>query len=167
VPLQAAYIVSKHENLSIHFGIQCFHTLSRNTALPTLSLDTLINVIRIVELNVAILCSCMPILFVVFKSAFTGDSLFTRLLYYTGRRSRSSTREEGKPSSSQSKGQMNDPSRHRLPGVPRPVMTGMRSFIWKGSRSKRTQEDSEVSSYHELTSVNDEYHRQLRDGNVS
>jgi hypothetical protein len=116
---------------------------------------------RVVEMHIGIVCSCMPIIFVVFKR--TGNSFITRLLNYRVRRSKRSTKEEIPYSTNPSTSAQSDVPQIKLPQVPRPVMTGMRSFIWKGTRSKPpTQGASQMISLKVLDSINDDYHQQLK-----
>jgi hypothetical protein len=102
----------------------------------------------------------MPIIFVVFKKAVVGNPFVARLLYYRSRRSGPATKEEVPPSSDPSERVNRVIPPDALPEIPRPVMTGMRSFIWKGARTKPV--NSEIVSYHELHSINDDYHQQLK-----
>ncbi|KAH8586511.1 hypothetical protein B0O99DRAFT_528540 [Bisporella sp. PMI_857] len=112
----------------------------------------------IVELNVGIICSCMPVVFVVLKSVLSGDSFFTRLIYYRSRHSKSTIKGAGQPDPDPYNLEQGGFDNNALPAVPRAAMIGVRSFTWKGTRSKPIHGDSGISSYHELTSLHNDYH---------
>jgi hypothetical protein len=111
--------------------------------------------ISIIELNVAVICGCMPVLFVLMKTVAKKEYYPALLRYFRTRRTKASTEGED---------QLPGPvTKQVLPAIPKPTMTGLRSFIWKAHRSQ-AQATIELETYDELTSVNDDYHAQLKAG---
>ncbi|KAF2242994.1 hypothetical protein BU26DRAFT_609705 [Trematosphaeria pertusa] len=110
----------------------------------------------IIELNVGLICSCLPVLFVFLKRVAKSNSYISLVRYFRTRRS-----------DGISQGQNND-SDHREKSdeihltIPKPTMTGLRSFIRKAHRSQ-PQQSYQLESYNELDSVNDDYHAQLKE----
>ncbi|KAF2197035.1 hypothetical protein GQ43DRAFT_497190 [Delitschia confertaspora ATCC 74209] len=112
----------------------------------------------ILELNVGIICSCMPVVFILFKRVKLRSSYIAFLSYFRTRNR-----------SGRTAGSDNDPrvvpvGEDRLPAVPKPTLTGLRSFIKRVQRSQpgRTTRPTEMSTYSEINSMNDDYHAQLK-----
>lgn len=114
------------------------------------------------ELNVGIICSCMPIVFVLFRASATMSpwSSFVRYLRTRGRHSAATNSYQPKdPFSGLSD---EDPT---LPQFQRRRLTGLHTFIHKSHRSPPPQGITvmtELSTYRTLASVDDTYHEQLK-----
>ncbi|KAH8787844.1 hypothetical protein F5883DRAFT_530985 [Diaporthe sp. PMI_573] len=114
--------------------------------------DTLVYMYSICEVNIAIICSCMP--------AFTAPIkvVATRLLsswnllkkHKEDLMSRAQGKDSGPPG---------------LPGVPGANISGLRTFIrrFHRSTSQQTTLMADVSNFSKIESVDAEYHRQLRE----
>lgn len=104
----------------------------------------------ICEVNIAIICSCMP--------AFTAPLkiITTRML--------SSWNLVRKQSASILSPKEGADGPQGLPGVPRANISGLRTFIRRFNRSSSQQTTLMVdeSNFSKLESVDEEYHRQLR-----
>lgn len=117
---------------------------------------------RSAELNVGIICSCMPIVFVLFRASATMSpwSSFVRYLRTRGRHSAATNSYQPKdPFSGLSD---EDPT---LPQFQRRRLTGLHTFIHKSHRSPPPQGITvmtELSTYRTLASVDDTYHEQLK-----
>lgn len=122
---------------------------------------------RCSEMNVGIICSCLPVVFATVKGFTTGDIWATIARYVKTRGYRSGA------SGSDDVGEPKLPSlntscdENDLPQIPRGTMTGVRTFIRKAHCSK--SEDSinvttELHTFSELASVDDCYHSQLQRG---
>ncbi|CAG8975816.1 hypothetical protein HYALB_00009396 [Hymenoscyphus albidus] len=77
------------------------------------------------ELNSGIICSCMPVVFVLFKGLSKRFSI-PSLKYFRTKRRRSDNKEA--PSAQHSDEILFE---NEMPQVPRPLITGLRSFIQK------------------------------------
>ncbi|KAF2202016.1 hypothetical protein GQ43DRAFT_480227 [Delitschia confertaspora ATCC 74209] len=129
----------------------------------------------IVELNVALMCSCMPVIFVFFKS-IAQQALYQRLMGCF--RSRKSSRRDEKPDTLPSFVAYNPnyfahpddrvivSSNEKLPQIPKATMTGLRSFIMKVQRSNNVESTAtrERETWDEtgVWDGRDEYHQQLK-----
>jgi hypothetical protein len=101
---------------------------------------------RVAELNAGIMCSCMPIVFVLFKNTTKKSYHTTPVRYFQTPRSKANS--EGQ------KQQHGGIPENQLPAIPKPVVTGLGPFI----RKDRSQaQGTELSSYTELTSMNDDF----------
>lgn len=142
----------------------------------------------IVELNAGIICACIPVAFVVLRRITTNpfvSSLKDYLIRISRRNGSSSNFNSGREKASwppatgagsMPDGNDDDSSQQGvLPRVhaPRAHMTGLRSFIGKvGRSSNRTQTGmmsaaqitkmSTLTTYTEVGSVEEEYHRSLK-----
>ncbi|KAI5861021.1 hypothetical protein GGS23DRAFT_578385 [Durotheca rogersii] len=113
--------------------------------------------LAVAELNVGIICCCMPVIFVLFRGLLAKtESFWVSLVSYLGPRSKLS----GK---SASEGSADPPGKiptGELPQVPRGTLNTLASFVRKGTRfqgkTNRGQE-TRASTYVELQSV-DNYH---------
>ncbi|KAF2675841.1 hypothetical protein K458DRAFT_437682 [Lentithecium fluviatile CBS 122367] len=111
--------------------------------------------LRIVELNVGLIYSCLPVLFVFFKRIAKSDSYASLVRYF--RKRRSDGRYECQNNHA---GQRKDSDEIQLSN-PKPTMIGLRSFIRKANKSQ-PQQSFQIDSYNELDNVNDDYHAQLK-----
>ncbi|KAI2780489.1 hypothetical protein F4815DRAFT_470442 [Daldinia loculata] len=111
-----------------------------------------------VELMAGIICSCLPVAFVTFKRV-TITSWISLTRYVKTLRSR----RGGVTTDSSEPKLVNDSvvSTNKLPKIPRATITGLRTFIW-GSPRGQPRELSELSTYNEINSIDEEYHLQLR-----
>ncbi|RYP56099.1 hypothetical protein DL771_012162 [Monosporascus sp. 5C6A] len=107
----------------------------------------------IAEINIAILCGCIPVAFSLFKATY--QWMETGLMSFKGLLSSTRSRSSGKPESSSD----TDNGPPNLPAkIPRGILTGLRSFMQDGPRSQSSKAeqpgaDDPVSSYVELESV--------------
>lgn len=104
----------------------------------------------ICEINIAIICSCMP----AFAAPIKG--ITSRVLAsWNTMKKRSETTLPAKESG----GEL-----HNLPELPRANISGLRTFIsrFNRSESKKTTVMVDVSNFSRLESVEEDYHRQLR-----
>lgn len=108
---------------------------------------------RITEINIGILCGCIPVAFALFKATYQWieSSLLSFKTLFTSLRSKVS----GKPASLSD----TDNAPPSLPAkIPRGIITGLRSFMQNGpssesSKAEKSRADGPVSSYVELQSV--------------
>jgi len=138
----------------VDFGRNVYLGVRHQTPHQILSIcSKLISSHSVAELNAGIICSCMPIVFVTFKGFSTRISKITWLRYF-----RSITN-----SSTEKNAQLAGPAVENVEiEIPKPVMTGVRSFIQRNFRSNPTRGDTtHTESYVDLESMSDEYHTQL------
>lgn len=136
-----------------------------------------------IELNAGLICAAVPVAFVLFKGAFLQpwgavrtymQKLWSRSRSSGGGRRRRPDRYapseqhlDRRLGNEHKKESHSSTSRFGLPKVPRGVMTGLRTFVrgGKGRVGKDTEAQTEMtaySTYDEIGSVEEEYHRQLR-----
>ncbi|KAK8118013.1 uncharacterized protein PG998_006294 [Apiospora kogelbergensis] len=150
--------------LFVVFGMEYFTWLSITSA---------------AELNTGVICACVPVAFVLFKSAIQRpwDSLRS-YMHGLWSRSRSGRRQgDSSPGRQHQQQLLSDTSQFGLPKIPRGVITGLRTFVQGGSgrgRGRSTHdglpgdsayvqtEMTMYSTYEEIEPVEVEYHRQLR-----
>ncbi|KAK4223416.1 hypothetical protein QBC38DRAFT_487709 [Podospora fimiseda] len=136
----------------------------------------------VIELNLGIICACVPIAFIIFRninSPFISSikNYLNRMSKHTGSAFRyMSGREKASwppPTGAERSRASNSSDEAVLPrveGQHKPIMTGLRTFIGKiGSGSKtdstgatQITKMSTLTTYSEIGSVEEEYHRQLR-----
>lgn len=123
-----------------------------------------------VELNIGIVCACMPVAFVLFKTfAQKTESSYKYLLGYILPRPTSSHNQQISPhDSTNTEGLRNE----ALPRVPKGTLSGLVSFMRTSSRSQHgTSNDAELdgatSAYFELTSIDYDYHSHLKGGKIA
>lgn len=122
-----------------------------------------------VELNVGLICSCLPVVFVVIKGVYTGGSLtaFIQYMYFRTRGKRSGASNSGQPAvSSGSSG-----GDQMLPQIPKGPMTGIQTFIRRAGRPQQSLGTNitvmtEMSMYTDLSSTDDAYHEQLKRAHI-
>ncbi|KAI8954548.1 hypothetical protein F4801DRAFT_532071 [Xylaria longipes] len=108
-----------------------------------------------VEINTGLICSCIPVSFVAFKRlksvpwASIKDYLNLRHFKHTGEASTNAA-DVSKPA-----------HKEKLPQIPRGIITGLKTFIQGGQDGSPT-ELNEFSSYAELRSIDEDYHKQLK-----
>ncbi|KAI1084718.1 hypothetical protein F5B20DRAFT_218899 [Whalleya microplaca] len=107
-----------------------------------------------IELNVGIMCSCMPIGFVVLNglNKRISDS-FAKFI---------STHSKNNNPSNPSM-QKGTSERDHFPKIPSGAITGLRSFIRK-AHSSQTDRTFDMSTYNELNSIDETYHGHLERG---
>lgn len=119
------------------------------------------------EMNVGIICSCLPVVFATVKG-FTTGGLWTTIVRYVktgGNRSGASGSDGVGEPKVPSTGTSGD--EHHLPKIPRGTMTGVRTFIRKAHRSKSGDTinvTTELHTFSESGSIDDSYHSQLQRG---
>ncbi|PHH81833.1 hypothetical protein CDD82_7767 [Ophiocordyceps australis] len=123
------------------------------------SWSTALNLLlAVVELNIGIICACLPVGFLSFKRAAMSGWDFIRSL------SSSSRSPEPSEHSSEAKVPREALGRPRaeLPRIPRAIMTGLRSFIGAGSvtDSKASKASTQVT----VNSIPHDYHQFIRNG---
>lgn len=109
----------------------------------------------VAELNAGIICSCMPVVFVLFKGFSNKFLRIPSLRYFRSRGRRTAEGQDQLPVSV---------PKEKLPQIPKATMTGLRSFIRKAYRSQAPA-TTQISAYSELNSIgsiNDDYHAQLK-----
>lgn len=133
-----------------------------------------------------ILCSCIPVVFVLFKDVFEKSSSWASQVWY--HLTTSYRRGSAGPSGASREGQgMNAALPYRqvtghdgrggkhgdLPRVPKATMTGLRSFLGRvgrtgGGKGEKTGASGSFTDDLDLTvvSVDYDYHRQLRAGSM-
>ncbi|KAG6365791.1 hypothetical protein INS49_007402 [Diaporthe citri] len=114
------------------------------------------------ELNVGIICSCMPIVFVLFRGSATFSPWSSLVRYLRTRGRHSAGTNSNQPKDPFSGLSDEDPT---LPQFQRRRLTGLHTFIHKSHRSPPPQGITvmtELSTYRTLASVEDTYHEQLK-----
>jgi len=114
----------------------------------------------VVELNAGIICCCMPVLPVLLKHVAKSDTYrksVSALRNFRG--SRGSTSDLGKDKDRNSNPR--DPKYEVKVAVPKPTMTGLRTFIWGGNKSQMLP-TIRNNSFAPLESWDDDYHKQLK-----
>ena len=122
---------------------------------PTFPKHTPANFLSVAELNAGIICSCMPVVFVLFKGFSNKFLRIPSLRYFRSRGRRTAEGQDQLPVSV---------PKEKLPQIPKATMTGLRSFIRKAYRSQAPA-TTQISAYSELNSIgsiNDDYHAQLK-----
>lgn len=119
-----------------------------------------------------ILCSCIPVAFVLFKGMVEKSSTWSSYVWYkfTGGGSSRPT-DSGGVSRGPNKQPLHAQPNYdqELPQVPKATMTGMRSFFDKfgHSTAEKTQGNANIDGMDmTLKSVDYDYHKQLRAGPV-
>lgn len=118
-----------------------------------------------------ILCSCIPVAFVLFKGMVEKSSTWASHFWYNFTGGYHRTTDPSGPR----KGQMNQLQHHqanydaKLPQVPKATMTGLRSFFDRFGQSKA--EKTHATVYTDdlnltVMSVDYDYHQQLRAGSM-
>lgn len=112
------------------------------------------------ELQVGVICNCMPVSFVVFKRA--SSNFWATIRRYWGMRC---GRPDGSAPAIDGNGpgllRISDEARKQLPNVPRATLTGIK-MLFRGTSGRNATQSTELRTYSELNSVNDEYHAQLK-----
>ncbi|OTA63680.1 hypothetical protein K449DRAFT_31357 [Hypoxylon sp. EC38] len=117
-----------------------------------------------VELIAGVACSCLPVAFITLKSITTASWVMLSRYAKTLRSRRSgSTTGHSEP-----KLIVGDPtdSRAELPKIPRATITNLRTIL-RGTHHGQPTELSELSTYNEIRSIDDDYHSQFRSGQSS
>ncbi|KXX74197.1 Inducible T-cell costimulator, partial [Madurella mycetomatis] len=113
------------------------------------------------ELNVGIICACLPVGFVLFKK-FTAILLESVKQYLKSRRTRKRDARQGSSDYSAANDRVSGES---LPKIPGAIMNSLRSFISRISGRTRNPKTitvvTELSMYNELVSIDVDYHAQL------
>ncbi|KAL1851091.1 hypothetical protein Daus18300_012638 [Diaporthe australafricana] len=124
----------------------------------------------IAEINMGILCSCIPVAFVLFKGMAERSSTWASRFWCSFTGGYRKTTDPSRPSKGQMDHQhLNYQANHdpELPRVPKATMTGLRSFFDKfgRSRAEKTQATADTDEL-DLTvmSVDCDYHTHLRAG---
>lgn len=117
------------------------------------------------ELQVGVICNCMPISFIIFKRA-SSTSWTTIRRYWNLRYRRKDGSTTAIGSDEPKLPQSQDGVRMQLPKVPRATLTGLRTLLG-GTRGKDATQSAELRTYSELNSINDDYHAQLKTANVT
>lgn len=123
--------------------------------------NTLPYILCTTELNVGIICSCLPVTFVIFKGFNMRVPVISFVRYFR-------TRSRGKQSSPSNPAEARDSSSHlakevdtsSLPRIPRATLTGLRTFIGRANshrtlarQSKKITVKTELSTFDELAST--------------
>ncbi|KAF2726751.1 hypothetical protein EJ04DRAFT_480099 [Polyplosphaeria fusca] len=109
----------------------------------------------VIEVCVGIICSCLPVIFVFIKRVAATNSYNSLLRYFWTFRSKNDDKE-------QHEGSEGTKTSYKLKmKIPKPTITGLRSFIWRGSKTQGSRTE-ELQSYDELDSKNDDYHAHLK-----
>lgn len=114
------------------------------------------------ELNVGIICSCMPIVFVVFRGSTMSSPWSSFLRYFRTRGRRSGAADSKQPKDRDSGLSDDDPT---LPQFQHKRSSGLHTPIHKNHHAQLFQGvtvRTEVSTYKTLASVDDTYHEQLK-----
>ncbi|KAH9905248.1 hypothetical protein F4778DRAFT_729157 [Xylariomycetidae sp. FL2044] len=123
------------------------------TSVVTLSLS-------IAEINVGLICSSVPVLPVAYKT-LTGSRAWGSITSFIW------SRRKGKGASEQSVSGGHAPSSRNRPNhwvsIPKGTLTGIRTVVW-GSRQRGANQATEMMTYTEIESINDEYHAHIRKG---
>ncbi|KAH8892798.1 hypothetical protein GQ53DRAFT_822312 [Thozetella sp. PMI_491] len=115
----------------------------------------------VVELTVGVICSCLPVISVLVKTALGNPALLSFLKYLQDRvYPRSGGTEDRLQSHKSLEGQ--------LPAVPQGRLTGLRSYIRRAYRTERSTqtdlENTQMSAVSDPNSVDYDYHAQLKKG---
>lgn len=115
------------------------------------------------ELNVGIICSCLPIVFVLFRGSATISPWSSFVRYFRTRGRHSAVTDSNQPKDPYSGLSDEDPT---LPQFQRRRLGGIHTFIHKTHRSPPPPRGitvmTELSTYRTLASVEDTYHEQLK-----
>lgn len=122
----------------------------------------------IAEINVGILCSCIPVAFVLLKGMVEKSGTWSSRFWYkfTGGNSKptdpngASKEPKKQPPNAQPDYEPN------LPQVPKATMTGLRSYFDKFGHSKEEKTNARNNMDMTLISVDYDYHEHLRAGPV-
>jgi hypothetical protein len=114
--------------------------------------------LTVIELNVGIICACLPVFPVLLKSLAKSESYVSLVQRFRTRtRSKESTEEKD------IKSEDSDSSLKIQVQVPKPTMTGLMSFIRGGRGLGSVMRSGRDDSFLGLDSVNDDdYHGHLR-----
>ncbi|KAI1455295.1 hypothetical protein F4805DRAFT_436287 [Annulohypoxylon moriforme] len=113
------------------------------------------------ELNVGVLCSCMPVGFIMYKRISTRSWTYIRQVILTRRFGSVESTVVGTGGDQKLPGS-SDGLHDKLPKPPRATITGLRTFFRGSDRTAKPQGVTEMSNYTELRSVDEEYHAQLK-----
>ncbi|KAI0376487.1 hypothetical protein F5Y04DRAFT_210805 [Hypomontagnella monticulosa] len=113
--------------------------------------------LAVVEINVGIICSCMPVLPVVYKH-IKGSTIWVSLSNLIPTIWGHNTELNPQGSREPSSAQILQNNRVKIPAA---TLTGLRSFIWKSCRT-RPGLVAELSIDTGISSVNDEYHTHIK-----
>lgn len=148
-------IASKRSPQEIPCGCQSFYTPYRTSI--SLIADSTLTHHRVIELCVGIICSSLPIFVVLFKRV-SKNSSYLKVVQYVHALSGTKKAETRRAKQSIS---------YRLKQrIPKPVMTGLRSFLERHDKGESSVIPSENNGYDTLDSVNDDYHAQLKNGRI-
>ncbi|RYP91932.1 hypothetical protein DL770_001906 [Monosporascus sp. CRB-9-2] len=118
--------------------------------------------LAVAELNVGVICCCMPIVFVMFKGLLKrSESAWMSLVGYL----RSQSKRSGLATTESDTKVSSDTPGDRLPQIPKGTLSGLTSFIRKGPRSqgpKTPGVETQASTYFELRSVDYDYHNYVQ-----
>lgn len=111
----------------------------------------------VVELNTGIICSCMPVIFVLFKPIIKTDAYRHISRYFYVRAPAVHPDVDGADGVA--------PNPQRLPDIPKATISGIRTFVRRIYRSTAiiTLETDTDHTFDDGTSANDGYHAQLKE----
>ena len=110
------------------------------------------NYTRIIELNVGIICSCLPIIVVLFKDVTKNPKLLSLKRYLQKRHGSSGGSEDVEDESKPTNG---------LPNISSATLNGLRTFIRRMNRTERI-ESTQMSTFNQLSSLEEDYHEYLK-----
>ncbi|ETS80191.1 hypothetical protein PFICI_07720 [Pestalotiopsis fici W106-1] len=147
--------------LTCYYRIQSVLTMQYDfTWSSVLSLST-----GIAEVNIGVLCSCVPSLPILFKRLIHSDTWNSIKYMISNRRKGSKSSDSARSQDPQSSPAV--PARRWLKvSVARGAMTGLRTLIRGDDRPETITMDSS-QTYDDLTSVNDDYHQYIGNGHKS
>ncbi|KAF3015967.1 hypothetical protein E8E14_012804 [Neopestalotiopsis sp. 37M] len=114
-----------------------------------------------IELQVGVICNCMPVSFIVFKRiGAVSWTTISRFLNSHGRQSASSDSGSSHELKAAPESSAFGAGAAALPNVPRPALPGFRTLL--RANTGRENPSGALQSYGELHSVDEDYHAQLK-----
>jgi hypothetical protein len=105
----------------------------------------------IIELNVGIICSCIPVVVVMFKDFAKNPHIMSLRRYLRSRYASGQSDSD----------EVGQKAEQRLPDIPKGTLSGLKTFVRKFDRTQRA-DSTQMSNFNQLASSDESYHEVLK-----